>query len=347
VAASGYPQNLSRGIARASVPLEEPSRGLTQRALLNLLETFFRRPFLYLLPLVVLVAFGAMTALTADKEYRAVGVLNASTGSLLTEITDADRGFGYERPSVVTARNINQLMHTGVFLTAVIERAELSDELSRGFVSSDDVRGWISAEASGDTLVAVSATTPIPEWSQRLADATVDGFVEYVVSNDVADATVRIDTYSSLLADSQVRLDEATQALEQYLIEHPDPETGDRPIAEELQIARLRSAVTRAEEAIRSSESNLTDAQLARDVSQTVVSRQLRVLDEPTLPNAPVAGLRAGLQTVAIFFILGTALTIALVLLAAVLDRSVRTPTDISSKFGLEVLGVVPSARRS
>jgi len=345
VAASQIPPNVARSTGRAST-IEGPPEGLTRRALLNVLETFYRRPIVYLLPLVLLTALGALTALNADKEYRSAGVLNASAGSLLSEITDQSPSYGFERPSTVTARNINNLLRTAVFLSTVIDEAGLRDEIELGVLTTDEIRSSINAKGSGDTLVSVSATTAVPEWSQALAGAAIHSFVGYVKGQDIADATVRVDTYQKLTEDSRTRLEEAEAALEQFLIDNPD--TGVvRPVLVELEAGRLATAQRRAEEALQEAETNLTDARLARDVAATVVDRQLRILDEPEVSGSPVGGLRDKVMTVGIFMVLGVILSAAFVTLAAVVDRSIRIPSDISSKFGLEVLGVVPSARRS
>ena len=49
--------------------------------------------------------------------------------------------------------------------------------------------------------------------------------------------------------------------------------------------------------------------------------------------------------TVIIFGVLGTLLALASVIAAATLDRTIRVPCDITAKFGLDVLAVVPDAR--
>jgi capsular polysaccharide biosynthesis protein len=39
-------------------------------------------------------------------------------------------------------------------------------------------------------------------------------------------------------------------------------------------------------------------------------------------------------------------LSLALVLVTATLDRTIRVPNDITAKYGLDVLAVVPNMRR-
>ena len=57
---------------------------------LRLLETFFRRWWLYMLPAVLLVAVGAQSVVTAKKEYVSKGVLYVESETLLSKLTGSD-----------------------------------------------------------------------------------------------------------------------------------------------------------------------------------------------------------------------------------------------------------------
>lgn len=313
---------------------------------LNLLETFFRHPLLHLAPLVLFVALGCFTAIGADKSYRSVGVLNATSGTLLSELTGNTPTFGYESTADVTSRNIVQLLATDAFLDEVIKGAGLTTAVDNGVVTRDEVRGSISAFSKGDNLIAVAASTPRPEQSQRLAASTLEAFVEWVVANDIGDAGLRIETYEGIRDRYQREYDEAAEELRQYLFDHPAGDEANRSAAEEVDIARLQDAVDRADEALTEARTNLDEAQLASDVARTVVTRQLRTVDAPQLPTAPESGLRDTLMTIAIFTALGLMLSIGGIVTVAMLDRTIRVPDDLSAKFGVEVLAVVPSARR-
>ena len=47
-----------------------------------------------------------------------------------------------------------------------------------------------------------------------------------------------------------------------------------------------------------------------------------------------------------LFGVLGAMLSLALVVVSATLDRTIRVPNDITAKFGLDVLAVVPETSR-
>jgi capsular polysaccharide biosynthesis protein len=319
---------------------------MTRRVVLHVLETFFRHPFVHTLPLIILLAFGVISAMGATKEYRSVGVLNATSGTLLSELTGESSSFGYESSANVTSRNINQLVSTRAFVEDIVERAGLETSVQEGLLTHDDIRQAISSWPQGDNLIAVAATTEWPEVSQRLATATLQGFVEYVVGNDIADANVRISTYESIRDENLERYNEALDELNAFVDSHPAGSEETRPISEQLDISRLQAAVSRAEEAYISAQGNVNDARLAADVARTVVERQLRIVDQPETPGVPVAGLRQAVFTVGVFGVLGLLLAVGIVVLASMLDRSVRAPGDVSSRLGVEVLATVPSARR-
>ena len=77
--------------------------GLTRRVLLNILEAFFRRPILHLLPLVLMLGIGVASVLNMKEQYRSVGTLSVTNESLLADLTDASQvaGLGFDNPATV------------------------------------------------------------------------------------------------------------------------------------------------------------------------------------------------------------------------------------------------------
>jgi capsular polysaccharide biosynthesis protein len=265
---------------------------------------------------------------------------------LLTELTGATPSFGYESVAAVTARNLQRLLTTDAFIDDLIRRAGLTTAIESEVLDHDDVRNSIIAVPRGDNLVSVSATTPNPEQSVRLATAALDGFVEYVVSNDIADATVRIETYEQIRDENLERLNAAIDDLNKYVKDHPAGNEEIRPVNERLALDRLEEQVSRMDDLYQTAEQNVNDARLAANVARTVVARQLRVIDEPTLPTYPTSGLRSMVMTVGIFVVVGSNLSAGILVVRTLLDRSIRSPEDIEARFGVEVLAIVPAARR-
>src|SRR6476661_5788132 len=61
--------------------------GITRRAVLSVLEAFFRHPWLHSLPLAVMLAVGVTAALDHDDRYRSVATMTATDRSLLSDVT--------------------------------------------------------------------------------------------------------------------------------------------------------------------------------------------------------------------------------------------------------------------
>jgi hypothetical protein len=284
--------------------------------------------------------------MSINDEYRSVGILNATSGTLLADLTTSGRNFGYETPSVVTSRNINDLMATEQFLNDVIDRARIRGAVESGAIPRDAIRASVFASARGDNLVVITSTTPSPELSQALGVAVSEGFVDYVIANDMGDQQIRVDTYEQQLAEYTERLDQATAAYEDYMREHPIADEEDRPFVEQLEIEQLQQDLQRATESFLDAEANLDEANLSANVARTVVNRQLRVVDSPNLPGAPLPNRREAAMTVMMFTALGALLSFGFVVVRALIDRTVRTPDDVPAKFGLDVLAVVPQSRK-
>lgn len=341
------PQQLPRATTRAQFePVAEEGGGLTQRMVVNVLETFFKRPLVMLAPLLLMLAIGILAASSSEKAYRSTGVLNSTSSDLLADLTDTQTAFTFDTPATITSRSIGEQLQTNSFIDTVIERAGLTGAIETGTRTREQIRSSISTTTRGDNLVAVSATTSTPEESQALAVAALESFREYVIQNDVGDALFKAEKFEDDLVLAREEAETATTELNEYLLGHPAGNEEDRPIAEQIELDSLRAERDRATEAVAAIEAELRQARQEAELARGIVERQLRVLDQPGLPTVAEAGLQSMVLTVGLFVVLGALLTATLVILAAAFDRSVRTPRDIETHFGLDVLAVVPAKQR-
>lgn len=337
---------------RAAVPYTggeqrvEP-RGFTRRAVLNVLEAFFSRPILSLLPLILLAALGVVRAVSTPEEYRSIGTLRTTSGSLIADLTQtgAQPG-GYETQAVVTSRNINDVLRTDTFLDEVIDAARLRTAVDSGQLTEDEIRASIAAGPSGDNLVSIVVTSPRPEQSQLVSQAVVDRFVQYVVDSDVVQLQARVDWYEEQLSRYEDDLDLATKDYDDYMGANPIADEDDRPFDQQLAIERLEEGLSRATTLWQETRTQLDQAELALTTAGTLVTTQLSVVDEPTLPTEPMPRMKEAAMTFIMFTMLGAILSVAFVVLRAFLDRTVRVADDITAKFGLDVIAIVPPGRR-
>lgn len=344
------PERLASGRAAASSSYQAPSeQRITRRILLNLLEAFFRRPWLYLLPIVLALAWGGASALSGEKEFRSIGTINATAESILGDLTQAANapGFTFETPASVTSRHVNELLRTREFLQVVIQEMGLLTEGQRPDpLLLDTVRKSVGAFADGDNLVRIAATTEDPELSQRLAEATMNSYRQWIIDNDIAQSTEAEQFFVNLVEETEAELREAQQALNEYALAHPVDDELTRPLPQRIEIQSLQAVVDRAALQYQSALDKRDEARLASAQARTVVEQRLQVVDEPEVPFAPEPRLRKAVMTVGIFAVLGTMVSVALLVVAAMLDRTVRVPADVEVRLGVEVLAIVPASGR-
>lgn len=77
-------------------------------------------------------------------------------------------------------------------------------------------------------------------------------------------------------------------------------------------------------------------------VAEVMVPNEVQVIDEATLPERPIAPRKA--RTLALAAILGLLAGSGFVLARELLDRKIRTASDVEEQLALPVLGVVPDA---
>ena len=144
----------------------------------------------------------------------------------------------------------------------------------------------------------------------------------------------------------QAAVDEASQQLTAFIDENPDRPIPERSVEDQFRYEQLTANYERAQEALDEKQVALDQATLQTAQAPDIVNQRVQVLDEPEAPLAPEGRLKKAVLTVAVFGVLGVLLSLASVVLAAGLDRTIRVPNDITARFGVDVLAVVPNASR-
>jgi uncharacterized protein involved in exopolysaccharide biosynthesis len=340
--------NLTRMRTPLNADTSSEPDGVTRRVMLNMFEAFFRRPWLHLLPLILLCALGASSVLSMTPQYQSVGTLNATGDSLLNDLTNATQtpGLNFESPAVVTAGHINQLLSTDAFLTQVSKEAGLGSAIEDGSLLKAQIREYTGASADGDNLVRVSSTSRNPELSQRLAKATMTSYVNYVIQSEVSESDGSAEFLDQRVQDTQDEVDAAWADVANYLEEFPEADEEKAPPSLALPLQQKTDVVERAQTRHEQALDDRDSAQLASAQAKTVVEQRLQTVDEPEVPTAAQPRLRKAIFTMFLFGAVGVLLSLALVVMTATLDRTIRVPNDVTAKYGLDVLAVVPDKKR-
>lgn len=330
---------------------EAPRPGATADFTARLLEHFFRRAVLYLVPIALFAALGAYTAGNQRDEFVSEGRLTASRNPLVEQpeirTTELVRG---ESPAGGSARLINEQLSTDAFIDDVAARSGLSQVLVDGTIQRDTIRRSLSASERGQNVFSVRANWGDPQTAFLLVQSTIDaylGYVDEVLTGDAADAVAFLE---SQLGDAEARVTTAENELQDFVRSLPPLTSGERPAEVTLELNRLSEGVQNAQDIVAETERQIDAAELTVDQAQSAAGRQLRIVDAPQAPLEPESSSLQRLITVVMFTLMGVLLALTVLVLATVFDRTVRTRRQLSQVAGCDVVVSVPRlgrARRS
>jgi capsular polysaccharide biosynthesis protein len=280
-----------------------------------MLETFFRRWWLYVLVLVPFLALGVVTIGNSKTTYRATGSVQVNRPAAVP-----DDPFGNDTPAIYTTRQIGTVLRTDKFLDALIDQAQLRTPVgSDPAIVRQQVRQSVSAVPSGDDLVTISATNADPDVAQSLANSMIPAYVRFQIDN-------ARETRNTARDDEVLKESRYAQLTAQ------DPSGSSQETAQ----AKL----------------DMDDAQFAFDKAQAALSKQTQLMpqrftdiDTAARPSAPEPHRRQDIITLVLFFLLGVMVMTAAVVVATLLDHSVRYSDEIETQLHVPVLAIVPDSR--
>jgi hypothetical protein len=323
--------------------------GLTRRVVLNVLEAFFRRPWLHLLPLILMLILGGVTAFGKDPVYKSTGTITAApaASNLVSSLAQGNnQGFNFDTPATVVARNINEQLRTTKFLNTIATKLQADPnnvaerDLLRQVIAKD-----VAATADGDSLVRVSASTGRPDLSFRLAQETITAYRQAVVDSQLQGSQQDVSFFQQQEQSALAALTNANNDLIKYVNDNAITDSNKIDLATQLVLKQKQDEVARLQTLYDAAVQQLNDANVKVNAAKTAVEQQLRVTDPAEAPLAAEPRLKKAALTLIIFGVLGLLLTLASVIVSATLDRTIRVPGDITAKFDLDVLAVVPDAR--
>ena len=320
---------------------------MTLTLLLRFIDNIFRRPIRYLLPIALLGFIGYGTASTIDF-YRSTGTVAVSETTFLASLTEArgDERFLFNTASEVAANEIQGLLATETFTTDVLNAA--NDDPEGGPYASetlDALRNSISLSPTSDIFLQISSRTTTPEASQSLVNAVISSFVQWQIDADIAQSNIAEQFFRDLSASLALDVDAARARLELFLLENPDPVTGDRPTTEVFELSELQAEVDSATARYETALDNQRQAELATIQTETDIRQGFVTVDTANLPVEPESRLTSLLIRIILFGIIGVAISVAVALITTVVDTSVRFPAEIRERLGMDILAVVPKTK--
>ncbi len=312
----------------------------------RLLENFFRHKLLCIVPLLLIVGAGVYQASKVKAQYKSIGVVNVADNALLSSLT-TQRGSdvaSYETPSQATTRQINELLRTDQFTIKVLNASGMDRSATPSLDALLKVRSNVSAVSTGNRLLAVTATSSDPTTSFKLAQATINQFMQSVLDVQIKDSTEAAAFWSNLVTTYQAEVNAAEKATSDWIKANPAPAAGTlRSFDDQLQLQRLNDDITRAQAQVTDAQNKVQDANLLTQQSKSSVGEGLQVVDQPTTPTAPEPIKTKRALMVAIYLILGLLIIGSFVMISTLFDRSVRSAEDIRAACGLDVVATVPT----
>lgn len=315
--------------------------------LLRLLESYFRRPLLNLVPLVVALVVGGIFVAVSKPKYVANGSLFVEKESLLASLTSSQSaGSAWISPAQATTNELTELLATNAFVRSAIQKTDLEAEMSGGPQAIEEAfstfRKAIDIQVRGEKLVAISAASTNPNLAQQYVLATMDAYVLWKINSDYQESVVAQSFFEQQIEPYGKELEKARQQLVNYLNAHRVPVIGDRPPDETIMIDQLQAAVTRAEERYTTAKNNEESARLALAKSESVTRQTYLVIDQPEIPRMPEVSTKGMVVDVLIFVAVGLVLSVLIISGGALLDHSLRFPIDVRHTLSLPVLAMVP-----
>jgi capsular polysaccharide biosynthesis protein len=293
-----------------------------------------------------MLVLGGASAFSSKESFKSTGTITAESSTVLGDLTQSNNtGFNFETPATVVARNINELLRTTNFLNVVAGKLQADATDSQKALLRNVIAKDVGAIADGDQLVRVSAASERADLSFRLADAVIRSYVETVKANKIAQSDQAVQFFQGQVADADAARQQAQDALDAFLVQNAVTDSTTITASQQVQLNALQAALDRAESQFDAKTDSLDQAKLASNSAGAEVEQLLRVTDPPEQALAPEPRLKSAVLTLVIFGVLGVLLSLASVLVAATLDRTIRVPGDITAKFDLDVLAVVPDAR--
>jgi len=320
---------------------------MVRLVLLRLLESYFRRWYIYPLPIFLLVAVSLFSTMRAKPSYIAVGALYVQKESLLASLTAIQNtGFAWVTPAQATVDEFKELIQSDSFIRAIIQQTDLESSMGQGEDAAGRViakaRSALWAQPLGNNLIQVGAVDEKGPIAEQMAKALVEAYMQWKINTDQQESTSAQTFFENLVQTYQDDLDTARQDLQTYLEDNPDPERGDRSTVELMQIDQLKASVDEANMRLTNAIDKLDSAKLALAQAESKAQQTYQVVDTPHVPPTAGASKTKMVMNLAIMAVVGLILGLIAAGGAALLDTSYRFPIDVQNGLSLPTLAAVP-----
>jgi uncharacterized protein involved in exopolysaccharide biosynthesis len=316
---------------------------------LRLLETFYRHRWLYITPLIVMVIATGVYFTVMKRDYLSQGTLLVNGQSLLASLSSLTNSNSnvWVTPAQSTASEINELIRTDAFIRAIVQQTDLEDEMTKSpkevnqlFV---DLRTNFSITTIGDNQTLIAAANDDPKIAYQLVDSLINNYIQWKIKSKKTESQTALTFFSNLIDQYNKDVQTASTNLRTYLLQHPEPTRGERPYVEQFEIDNLTEEVKLAQTRYNNALDKEENAKLSLEQVETDAAQTYVIVDAPEIPTQPETSLTKVGLNLSVFIVAGLLLSIGLLFVSYLLDKTIRFPLDVGVYLGdLPVLAVIP-----
>ena len=314
--------------------------------IIRVVETFFRHKFLYLAPIPLLLAVGAVMALSSHSTYVSSSAVLVQKDSVLVSLASSQAaGFSWVTPAEAATKEVKELFSTDAFIWAIIMQTDLKNKVTTLEESRDlviAIRSAMWVNTWGERLILIGAANEDPALAEQLVSSAISTFLNWQSRNEQEDARAAIKFFEDHLEVYRIEMDTAQQAIKDFGEANPEPVRGNRPPGEEVELRHLNDNYDIAAGLFKSARDKLESARLSLSLSADKAYRTYAVIDAANRPTKPSETRKDMLVQIAIFGVAGIVLAVGVVVVATLLDHSVRFEEDARQSFALPVLVTLP-----
>ncbi len=315
---------------------------------LRILESFYRHRWLNLLPFILMVIASVAYLAVKKPDYVSQGMLYINSPSLVKalDINTTTNTNLWTSAAQQTTDEISSLMKTDAFVRAIIQKTDLEEQMTEGPVMVNDlfvaVRDEVKVVSLGANQTEISVQDEDSRIAYQMVNSLIENFIQWKINSQKTDSQATLDFYSNLIVQYKAELDAAREDLKAYLGSHPEPIQGNRPYLETFEMDRLNNQVSLSQNRYTSALDNEEAAKLALSQVESNARQTYIIIDAPEIAVKPTMPLKTLGLSVGVFLAVGVILSLSLIILGMLTDKTLRFSLDITQQLGLPVLAMIP-----
>ena len=244
--------------------------------------------------------------------------------------TDPSNLSNYVSAATYMSGILDQYLGTNTFKLTIAQKAgiPIRTAAEQDRVLTDLDRN-LRVEPAGTNLMKLFYTGEKPQFAREIISQTIATFVAYQDASRVQQINYTLQIYEQQLANAEEQLTKSKDAFNSYLQEHPG--LGPNSSVVDPTFTDLNNQYNNDLENVTTLNNKIDQLKIQKDAPTAVSTNFLRVIDQPTQPEAYQMSLRDLVRNIGIALALALITIVGLTLVTTWSDQAVYTLNDVSS----------------